>query len=102
MILFNITVNLETSIHAEWLDWMRKDYLPALMETGNFKACKLCRLIDPPNEGVTYSIQCFCDTLENYKAYKEAHGDRFYRIQAARFPEKQVSFESLMEIIEEY
>lgn len=102
MILYNVTVNLETSIHPEWLDWVQNHYLPKLMKTGAFSACKLCRLLDSPNDGFTYSIQCLCDSMPALKRYQEEHREQFNSMHANRFPDQFVSFESTMEIIEEY
>lgn len=102
MILYNITVNMEAAIHQEWLDWMRDHYLPTLMKTGVFNSCKLCRLLDSPNEGITYSIQYICDTIQGYRHFQEEHGEEFRTMQTNRFPDKFISFESVMEIIEEY
>lgn len=102
MILYNITVNVETGIQPEWQNWMQNHYLPELMKTGAFSACKLCRLIDSPNEGVTYSIQHLCGSLQDYKAYQKEYGEKFRQMHTAQFPDKFVSFESLMEVVEEY
>lgn len=102
MIIYNITVNLESNVHSSWLEWIQEIFLPDLMKTGIFNACKLCRLIDSPNEGYTYSIQCLCDSMPALKRYQEEHRAYFNRMHAEKFPKKFVSFESTMEIVEEY
>lgn len=102
MILYNVTVNMEAGIHTDWLTWMQSHYLPELMKTGIFTACKLCRLIDSPNEGITYSIQYFCDSMQGYQRYQEEYSEQFRDMHLEKFGNKYVSFDTLMEIVEEY
>ena len=61
MILYNVTVNVEDSIHDEWLEWMTKKHIPDVLATGLFTDNKIFRILseDVENEN-TYSIQYFC------------------------------------------
>ncbi|HEY9561984.1 MAG TPA: DUF4286 family protein [Anseongella sp.] len=102
MILYNVTINMESAIHDEWLNWTKTSYLPELMKTGIFSSCKLCRLVDSPNEGITYSIQYFCDSMQNYQRFQKEQSERFRDMHAEKFNKSSVSFETLMEVIEEY
>ena len=34
MIIYNLTINLEDSIHDDWLEWMKKNHMPDVMRTG--------------------------------------------------------------------
>lgn len=102
MLLYNITFNLEAAIHSEWLDRMQREELPALLETGAFSSCRLCKLLDSPNEGLTYSLQCLCDSMDYYRRYKEEHAGSLAERHVQRFGNRLVLFDSLMEIIEEF
>lgn len=102
MILYNVTINIEEDAHPEWLEWMRSEYLPAVMKTGMFSGCKLCRILDSPNEGITYSVQYFCDSMSSYTRYQKEHNPRLQEMHLEKFRNKFVSFQSLMEITEEF
>ena len=56
-IIYNVTVNIDESIHEEWKFWIKKHILEVLA-TGKFLSAKLTRvLIEEDLGGVTYSIQ---------------------------------------------
>ena len=41
MILYNLTVNVDFDIEAEWFDWMRESHIPKVMYTGQFVDFKI-------------------------------------------------------------
>ena len=45
MIIYNVTVSIDASIHEDWLEWMKKVHIPEVMQTGYFLENKLCKLI---------------------------------------------------------
>jgi hypothetical protein len=65
MIVYNVTVIVEPSIHAEWLDWMKEVHLPEVLATGRFNNCNMFK-INPQNtdEDPTYSIQYQAESIE--------------------------------------
>ena len=56
-IIYNVTINIDESIHAEWKFWVKKHILQVLA-TGKFLSAKLTRVLVEEAQGdVTYSIQ---------------------------------------------
>ena len=45
MIIYNVTVSIDQSIHEDWLQWMKEIHIPEVMETGFFLENKVCRLM---------------------------------------------------------
>ena len=72
MILYNVTVNIESDVHDEWLDWMMKTHIPNVLKTGIFSSNKICRIINREHDeqGSTYSIQYICNSMEDYERYQ--------------------------------
>ena len=35
-IIYNVTVNIDDSVHDEWLEWMQTQHIPDVMSTGYF------------------------------------------------------------------
>ena len=72
MIIYNVTTNVDTSIHSQWLDWI-KIHIPKVLATGKFKEAKLTRvLVDEQMGGITYSVQYRAlskEALEDYYLY---------------------------------
>jgi len=102
MYIYNVTLNIDESIHEEWLSWM-KSHIPEVLATGKFIEAKLTRvLVEEETGGVTYSVQ--------YKAKSRKDLDDYYRYDAeklrgdgiSRFADKMLAFRTELEIIDEY
>ncbi len=100
MILYNVTAILEEDVHEEWLTWMRNEHIPRVMATGKFVSNRILRVLDSPNEGVTYCSQYIADSLEDFEAYKENFAPALQAELAEKFEGKFVAFRSLMEYID--
>ena len=97
MFLYNVTHIVEDTVVDDWLVWMEKVHVPKIMATGNFITHKLWRVIDSPNEGVTYSNQFFFEELEQYVAYMETYAPEFEAEIKERFGENVLSFTSILQ-----
>ena len=71
MFLYNVTLILEDAAAEEWLQWMQDVHIPEVMATGLFVSNRLLKVVDSPNEGVTYCTQYVVETLDNYNKYQE-------------------------------
>ena len=100
MILYNTTIKVEQTIHEEWLEWMKKNQIPAYVATGLFLEYKLCRILgDDDEHGVAYALQFLCPDQKTFQIYQTLHARRLQQIQAERFPNKYVTFRTLMEVV---
>lgn len=99
MILYNVTIKIDHSAHAEWLAWMQQTHIPDVLETGCFIEHKMMRIIgDDDEHGVTYAIQYFAPDLPTFFFYRDNHAPRLQADLAHRFPE-YVAFRTLMEVL---
>ena len=58
MYIYNVTINIEESVHNQWLRWMKETHIPDVLATGKFFNAKMCKvLVEEEMGGVTYSIQ---------------------------------------------
>ena len=102
MIIYNVTVNIEESIHDEWLEWI-KNHIPQVLATGKFIDARLTKvLVEEEMGGTTYAIQ--------YKAKSREVLENYYQNDAAdlkqegfiKFADKMLAFRTELEIIAEY
>jgi hypothetical protein len=100
MILYNVTIILENEIQVEWLNWMQSTQIPALMETGHFVSNRLLKVLDSPNEGVTYCLQFISDSIQKLNEYKEKHESLLEANTPIEFNNKLVIFPTVMEFID--
>ena len=103
MYIYNVTLNIEDSIHSEWLKWMTAMHIPQMMATRKFTHAKMLRVMtEEETGGITYAVQYFTDskaTLEKYYA-EDAPGLRQDGMN--RFGGKFVAFRTELEVIAEY
>lgn len=97
MILYNVTIIIEESIHESWLSWMQNVHISQVMETGCFVSNRMLKVLDSPNEGVTYCIQYVADSLDKYNDYKEKYSAALQADFPEEFADKFVAFRTLME-----
>ena len=99
MILYNVTLILEDSAAQEWLQWMQEIHMPKVMATGKFVSNRILKVLDSPNEGVTYCAQYIADDLDNYNAYQQLHAPALQEELNERFKNRFVAYRTLMEFI---
>jgi len=97
MILYNVTIIIEDSIHDPWLKWMQEIHIEQVMDTGCFVSNRMLKVLDSPNEGITYCIQYVADSLDKYEVYREKYSTDLQAEFPAEFSNKFVSFRTLME-----
>lgn len=100
MILYNVTVNIDDSVHDEWLEWMRSKHIPDLLSTGLFTESKLYRIrTENEEEENTYSIQYFLRSMDDYKIYQKEYAEKLQFEHTEKFKDKFVAFRTIMELV---
>jgi len=100
MIIYNVTINIEPSVHDEWLQWMQEIHIPEVMQTNLFIENRILKVLgDDDQEGYTYSIQYTCNSLDDYENYKMKFAPELQAKHNERYKDKFVSFRTLLEII---
>ena len=100
MILYNVTVNIDDSVHDEWLEWMRSKHIPDVLSTGLFLESKLYRIrTENEEEENTYSIQYFLRSMDDYKIYQKEYAEKLQFEHTEKFKDKFVAFRTIMELV---
>ncbi|GAA4241891.1 DUF4286 family protein [Winogradskyella psychrotolerans] len=101
MIIYNVTLNIDKSIHQEWLEWI-KEHIPQVLATGLFKEAKLTKVLVEDTETDTYSVQYRAHSREALNSYYAEHAERLKQDGLQRFGEKVLSFRTELEVVDEY
>jgi len=102
MIIYNVTVNVDESVHDEWLHWI-KIHIPQVLATGKFTEAKLTKvLIEEELGGVTYSIQYRAKSRRDLNDYYQNHADRLRQDGLKRFADKTLAFRTELEVVDEF
>ncbi|GGH15776.1 MULTISPECIES: DUF4286 family protein [Pedobacter] len=99
MFLYNVTLILEDAAAEEWLQWMQDVHIPEVMATGMFVSNRLLKVVDSPNEGVTYCAQYVAETLEHYNKYQQEFAPALQAELNERYKNRFVAYRSLMEFV---
>lgn len=99
MLLYNVTLIVEDTSAEAWLQWMQEDHIPKIMATGLFTSNRLLKVLDSPNEGVTYCSQYIAETIEDYEVYQQIFAPALQEELNVLFKDKLVAFRTLMEYI---
>ena len=99
MLLYNVTVIIEDAAAEEWLQWMQEIHIPEVMETGKFVSHRLLKVLDSPNEGVTYCTQYIAESLADYEDYQQNYAPTLQAAVRKKFENRLVAFRTLMEFV---
>ncbi|MDN3723247.1 DUF4286 family protein [Aequorivita sp. SDUM287046] len=101
MYIYNVTINIEESVHERWLQWMKTEHIPAMLATGKFSKALMTRVvIEEEMGGITYSVQYTTDSKQTLEKYYNENAPEL-RAQGKPFEGKFVAFRTEMEVIGE-
>jgi len=102
MIIYNVTANIDESIHDEWLEWI-KAHIPKVLATGLFlKATFTKVLVEESMGGLTYSIQYLAHSKEALASFHKQYAPAFETEELQKFADKMLAFRTELEWIDEY
>lgn len=99
MLLYNVTLIVEEAAAESWLRWMQEEHIPKVMDTGMFVSNRLLKVIDSPNEGITYCAQYIAQSMEDYETYMALYAPGLQEELNTLFKDKFVAFRTLMEYL---
>jgi len=103
MYIYNRTTNISEEAHDNWLNWMRKTHIPAMLATGKFSKAKLVQvLVEEEMGGLTYSEQYTCESDEKLKSFFTENAKQLEKEANSLFAGQFVFFETELKLIEEF
>src|SRR5574343_1816471 len=99
MYIYNVTVNVDADIHDEWFLYMKETHIPDVMNTGCFTKNQMVKVLNVNDEGFTYSIQYYFNTMEDITRYQKEHAPRLQLEVKEKYADKFAAFRTLLEIV---
>jgi len=101
MYIYNVTINIDESVHDPWLKWMNDEHIPDMLNTGKFSKALLTRvMVEEEMGGITYSVQYTTESKEMLERYYLENADDL-RSRSKAFEGKFVAFRTELQIISE-
>jgi len=103
MIIYNVTVNVDESIHNDWLNWMQNKHINDVLATGLFTNAKMVRVVvEEEMGGTTYAVQYFTVSRAKLEDYYQNHAPRLRKEGVQLFADKMLAFRTELEVISEF
>lgn len=100
MYIYNVTTKVSSSIHTDWLSWMKKEHIPAVMQTGCFTSHKMVRILEVDEEdGPTYAVQYEMNSQHDYERYNTDFAPPLSNEILRQWGNKIVAFSTFMQVV---
>ena len=100
MLLYNVTLIVNDAVAEAWLMWMQEEHIPKVMNTGKFASNRLLKVVDSPNEGVTFCVQYIAENIGEYQEYQDKYAPALQHELNEKFKDQFVAFRTLMEYVD--
>lgn len=99
-IIYNVSVQVEKSISADWLQWMIEEHAPKIIATSCFTNFTAHKLLEQGDEkSITYVIQYFSKSIQAYERYINEFAEKFRKEAFNRWGNQFMAFRTVMEVI---
>ena len=100
MIIYNVTYKVDHSIAADWLRWLKEEYIPEIIGTSCFTHAIVLHIVEADDEeGITYAIQYHTDNKERYNKYIDNFADDLRKKSIDKWGNKFIAFSTLMQVV---
>jgi hypothetical protein len=100
MIIYNVTIKVQDSIHHEWLQWLKEEHIPDIINTGCFTHANILELLEvDTSEGPTYAVQYIAESKALYNLYIEKFSADMRQRAFAKWGDQFIAFRSVMRIV---
>jgi hypothetical protein len=97
MIIYSVTIIIQSNIEADWIEWMKTVHVPDVLRTGSFSECRIHRVLDSDGEEPVYVMQYRCRSVEEYHRYRDNFAPALQKDHTDRFAGKFRGSRQLLE-----
>jgi hypothetical protein len=100
MIIYNVTVKVDHSIAAPWLQWIKEEHIPDIISTGCFVKASVLQLLEVDDaDGPTYAVQYHAESKALYNQYIQKFSDTLRKKGIDKWGNKTIAFRSVMQVV---
>jgi hypothetical protein len=102
MYIYNVTINIDDSIHEEFLIWI-ETHIPKVLATGKFTAARLVQvLVEEEMGGTTYAVQYTAKSKADLDAYYAEDATALREEGMKKFADKMLGFRTELKVIKDF
>lgn len=100
MFIYNVTTQVDHSIQQAWLQWIKEEHIPEIINTGCFTQGTVLHLLEiDDSEGSTYAVQYIAESKALYNRYLDKFAPLMRQKAIDKWGNKFIAFRSLMQVI---
>jgi hypothetical protein len=100
MIIYNVTIKIIPSIEPAWVEWMRAEHIPDIINTGCFVNATMLRLLNiDESEGPTYAVQYQAPDKDSYDRYISQYSQQMRQKAFDKWGDGFIAFRTVMEVV---
>ena len=100
MIIYNVTIKVERSIADNWLQWLKEEHIPDVIQTGCFSRAVILRLLEvDETDGPTFAVQYFAESKALYNNYIQNHASAMRQKGFEKWGDQFIAFRSVMQVV---
>ena len=100
MIIYNVTVKPNSDIADIWLQWMKEEHIPDIINTGCFKKATILRLVEVDDaDGPTYAVQYHAESKTDYDRYIQLFADAMRKKAVDKWGNQFIAFRSVLQVV---
>lgn len=101
MIVYNITIAIDLSAEDDWVQWMKQEHIPEVMDTGKFTEFKFFRVMAKQDEeAASYSVQFYAESMKELQLYMAIDAPELQQKTAQRWPDKFAAFRTVLQSVD--
>src|SRR4051812_26147695 len=100
MYVYNVTVNIDATVHEEWLSWMKQKHIPDVMATGCFTESRMLKVLNVDDAGHTYSIQYAFRHMSDIEKYQKEFAGTLQAEHKEKFGDNYAAFRTLLQLVD--
>lgn len=85
--VYIVTIHIKRSSEQEWLEWMKKEHIPDIMNAGFFTGYEIFKVVipDPVSDEAVYQFHYRFNSMDDYYNYAEKAAPDLQRKHSEKF-----------------
>ena len=101
MYIYNITFNVDKEIEKEWLEYIKKIFIPAMLKSGLLHTALTSKIMVDETQGNSYSIQFSANNKKDLDKFIQNELYPLLHKLHLKFSPKMVYFATELEVIDQ-
>lgn len=100
--IYNVTIVVNPVIEERWVQWMREEHIPEVMNTGMFTSYLFTQVFpEQEQDHPSYSVQYRAKDIESIKLYMQMFAAELREKSSKAWGEHALGFRTVLEVLDE-